>query len=243
MLTATNPDIASLFNQPLYRLLSWPSDENHGMPPLRNLIAPQDAHRRSGFPTATSIYSKLPLEKGSYDEIDHETEDVYGGFDYVEISHGNIELMQGRALFQIEFTSVKAIQVRVSDADAEGSPRWALVSPLIEKYMPNFEDAGQALDSVIEKLKEYFSPENVAQRIFDFATAYYGKGSFAGEDTPQLRERYRNFIMPAIERGFAEALAILGEMPDEVMEGINTTHDLIVMRFDDFVQGNRREDV
>lgn len=223
MLTATSPGISSLFNQPFGQLLSRAPDENRGMP-LADLMAPED----------------MPFEMQS-----EGAEGVWGGFDYVEINHGSIELMQGRALFQVEFTSVKTVQVRIASTqapgEAENPPRWGLMSPLTRKYMPAFEEARELLDSAIEKLKEYFSPENVARRIFDFAITHYGKGSFTGEDTPELRERYRDFIMPAIDRGFADALAILGDLPEDVMESVDTTHDLIVEKFDQFAQVAHRQ--
>lgn len=94
-------------------------------------------------------------------------------------------------------------------------------------------------NTLLEKLREYFSPANTAARIFEFSLRHYGsrEGSFHGEDTEALRGRYRDYIMPAIERGIEEGLAAFGELPEELVAEVEQTRELILSRYDAFVSG------
>lgn len=90
--------------------------------------------------------------------------------------------------------------------------------------------------------KNYFSPENTANRIYNFATSFYetflaGTGK---EDSEASRQEYKDIIGSAIDEGFGQALDILGDLPDEVSSQIQTTHDLIFEKLDKFVKGEEQ---
>ena len=88
-------------------------------------------------------------------------------------------------------------------------------------------------------MKDFFSPEKVAQRIFDFATSRWGIGDWAVEDTEENRQDYADWIIPAIDKGFADALAYFGdEIPPEVAEVTTDTRNRIDLLFDAFVRGS-----
>lgn len=87
---------------------------------------------------------------------------------------------------------------------------------------------------------DYYSPDNTANRIADFALggfANFGGGSAASENSEASRQRFADYILPAIDKGIADARKILGNLPEEISGNIDKTRDLIGKRFDTFVKG------
>jgi len=92
------------------------------------------------------------------------------------------------------------------------------------------------MDGALDKMREFFSPENTAQRIFDFAVSQYPLHLDGAEDTEETRQAFADFIGDAIQEGFDEAAAILGVLPESVQAEINETHELVFAKLDAFVQ-------
>lgn len=95
----------------------------------------------------------------------------------------------------------------------------------------------------LAKLKDLFSPEKTAQRILDFALSFFGKSSAykTGGDTEESRGSFADMMGKAIQKGFDQALGILGELPEETANEIDQTHGLVFDGLDNFVQnGNDR---
>lgn len=163
--------------------------------------------------------------------------------DAVTLSPGSRGLFGARVQLDIEYTSIKVIQGLVGPVEKGPDP----VGPL-RRFADIFRGAADAagvekpkdpgdVPDFFAKLREFFSPEKTARRIFDFATTHYGQGSFTGEDNEDLRTRYREFILPAIEQGFAEARGIMGVLPEEVSAEVDQTFSIIQGLFDRFVSG------
>lgn len=163
--------------------------------------------------------------------------------DAVTLSPGSRGLFGARVQLDIEYTSIKVIQGLVGPGEKGPDP----VGPL-RRFADIFRGAADeagvekpqdkaAVPGFLAKLREFFSPEKTAGRIFDFATKHYGQGSFTGEDSEALRSRYREFILPAIEQGFAEARGIMGILPDEVEAEVDQTFSIIQGMFEKFVSG------
>lgn len=161
--------------------------------------------------------------------------------DAVSLSPHGKGLLGPRVQLDLEFSSIKVIQGLFSKGNEKNDPagplkrfagilRGAADAAGVEKP----KDAG-AVPDFLAKLKEFFSPERTAGRIFDFAVKHYGKGSFTGADDEAQRTRYRDFVLPAIQQGFDEARAEMGTLPDAVTAEVNKTFDLISSRFDKFV--------
>jgi hypothetical protein len=87
--------------------------------------------------------------------------------------------------------------------------------------------------SMIEKMKEIFSPENTADRILNFALSWYSPEE---ADTEAARQDFADTIGAAVQKGFDEALSILGDLEDEIMSGIDKTHELVFNGLDNFVK-------
>jgi hypothetical protein len=77
----------------------------------------------------------------------------------------------------------------------------------------------------IAGLPEYWNAENTSQRIVDFATSFLGAFKGSGEE-------FLSMIKDAIEKGFAQAKDIMGDLPDAVGKLVNTTHDLTMKKLD-----------
>lgn len=95
------------------------------------------------------------------------------------------------------------------------------------------EEAG-----LLDKLNDYFSPEKTAGRILDFALSFFPKSSMfeKGGDTEDARQSFADFIGKAIQKGFDEAGAALGKLPDKVQDGVDKTHDIVFKGLEDFIK-------
>ena len=83
---------------------------------------------------------------------------------------------------------------------------------------------------------DQFGPEATAGRITDFALSFFPM--FAKQHSDMSHEdqvdAYKNLVEGAIDKGFKEALAILGSMPKSVTDSINQTRDLIQQKLESF---------
>ncbi len=93
-------------------------------------------------------------------------------------------------------------------------------------------------EALWDKLMDFVSPEKTAGRILDFALHFFPRSeAFAEEgDTEGARERFADVIGPAIQKGFDEALGILGQLPEAVQEDVDETHRIVFEGLDDFVK-------
>lgn len=149
------------------------------------------------------------------------------------------------AFFEFNLRATRAILER-STGKADSSRQFNVQS--IEVYgrvsVGNASQAGDAESTTegtlnpLASLQEYFSPENTSNRIFEFALTRYGYGRFAGTDGSENRAAYRDFIFPAIEKGFHEALDAFGtSLSEDVLGQLRSTLDKIKVSFENFVAG------
>lgn len=91
----------------------------------------------------------------------------------------------------------------------------------------------------LDKMLGEWSSEKVSDRIVSFASAIY-EGMLikeGGEENSEKLEKFKKMIMDAIDLGFSEANAEIGDdITDPVKEIQNKTHDLIFSKLDSFFE-------
>jgi len=85
--------------------------------------------------------------------------------------------------------------------------------------------------SLEQNIPEYWNAENTSQRIVDFATSF---SSLSNKDTGE----YGEMMIEAVKKGFEEANAILGNLPDAVGELISETQRLTFEKLDAWISEN-----
>jgi len=107
------------------------------------------------------------------------------------------------------------------------------------------EDAAETItdettteQDILSKLQDYFSPEKTAQRILDVATSFFAASEVGQTEgnTESARRKFADFIGAAIDEGFKQAKNLLGDLPDKVAAGIETTHSTVFSGLEDFVK-------
>ena len=97
--------------------------------------------------------------------------------------------------------------------------------------------SGDDADAIMKKLMEYFNPENTAGRILDFALGFFPNSQWAKSgNTLENRQGFSDYIGAAIQKGFDQAMGILGKVDDKTQAGIDTTHGLVFQGLEDFVK-------
>ncbi|MDR1536027.1 MAG: DUF5610 domain-containing protein [Planctomycetota bacterium] len=98
----------------------------------------------------------------------------------------------------------------------------------------------------LDQLNDYFSPEKTAGRIVDFSTAFFpNSAAFKSKgDTEEARNEFAEMMRAAIQKGFDQAMGVLGKVPDQVQANIDRTHELTFQGMDDFVKNglNRQKE-
>ncbi|MBT8485128.1 MAG: DUF5610 domain-containing protein, partial [Phycisphaerae bacterium] len=98
-------------------------------------------------------------------------------------------------------------------------------------------EVGRYLNGEVDA--DYYSPERTADRISSFVIdgfARFEGGGAAQENSAEARQRFVDFITPAIDKGFKQALDILEPLHDGVKERVQETRELIGTRMAAFVK-------
>jgi len=93
-------------------------------------------------------------------------------------------------------------------------------------------------DASAQDLVEFFSPENTASRIVDFATNFLGayQGNHPDDSENDQVNQFTTMIGEAIKQGFDEAEDILGSFDElgEIGDNIQKTYDLVLTGLEEF---------
>ena len=166
--------------------------------------------------------------------------DAAGGFEYKESSFN----------LKLDFNYLKAAAGAsgngraMADRIGQAGDFASLVEVLQSAVPDRAGQAGQtgkaapAPDDFLAKMKDYFSPEKTAERIVDFAAAFFPSSrSFkANGDTEEARGEFAETMRQAIQKGFDQALGVLGKTPKAVRDDIDRTRELTFKGIDDFVK-------
>ena len=147
------------------------------------------------------------------------------------------QVQEGNRLFEVNVDVTRTV-VGIAFGPQAGQGGGDFFEQLLSRLPDDFRSTVEGFLS--GGLGDLFSPEATANRISDFALGGFGSfdgGGPAAENSEASRQRFADFILPAIERGFNEALEILGELPDKVAGELQETRDFIDERFANFLSG------
>lgn len=149
-----------------------------------------------------------------------------------EPGEGSLDLSV--SLFEMNYQSVRAIQGASGEQGIERTTFFARSLKIEYRATGAYAADPEAAKGAIDRLREAFTPEKTARRIADFALSRYTE---QGEsDTPDARAAYRDRILPAIERGYQEALGLLGALPEEVRSELEATIRRVRELFEAFIR-------
>ncbi|MBN2712011.1 MAG: DUF5610 domain-containing protein [Planctomycetes bacterium] len=166
------------------------------------------------------------------------------GLDQLDLSSAtNYSLQYAKVQFQINYQAVNSIQtangVQTQQMNFSFNASFEYLSLQAGQGVtdPSSADGTQSADP-LQSLMDYFSPESTAGRILDFALSFFPESSYAqeGGDTEDSRGKFADYIGNAVQKGFDQAMGILGKVPDKVQEDVDKTHEIVFKGFDDFVK-------
>lgn len=97
------------------------------------------------------------------------------------------------------------------------------------------------IDALVEKMDDYWKPEAVAERIFDFAIGFFeGFTERYGKGSEQLDEFYE-LIKGAVEEGYKQAKDMLGLLSEEVSGVLEDTMNKFSEKFDHWYKNMKEE--
>lgn len=103
------------------------------------------------------------------------------------------------------------------------------------------EEKKSKIDALVEKLDDYWKPDAVAGRIFDFATGLFeGYKERHGVGTEQL-DKFYEMIKEAVEEGYKQAKDMLGALSEEVTGVLEDTMNKFGEKFEGWYKKMREE--
>jgi len=150
-----------------------------------------------------------------------------------------VKVMQVRLLYEATFRISQKVGGLMGQEPSRAGLNGQLAG-LLAEHVEAFEP-GEGGMRPIDRLAQMFTPEATAERIFNFATSWYGQWLDGREDTEENRTAFTEHIGAAVQKGFDEAQAILGVLPGSVQEGIDRTHELFFAAFGDFIANGLSE--
>ncbi len=177
------------------------------------------------------------LDGASAGSISAQYELNYSAMQYIANDAGEFEYKETNVSIKLDLNYIKAASggktgKEIADAIGNAKDFGSLVENLKNIGQNDMAAAKQSFNpqDMMTSLQDYFSPENTAGRIVDFAAAL-----FPGGDRAEFGEKMRK----AIQKGFDQAQGILGKVPKSVQDGIDKTHELTMKGLDDFIANGR----
>lgn len=163
------------------------------------------------------------------------------GMDEVDLSPSTSFSMQyAKAQFEINYQAMRTVSTEngfeMQEINFSFKASFETLNAYAGENVPNpFETEGA---NPIDSMMEYFSPESTAGRILDFALSFFPQSEAYAEggDTEGARQSFADLMGNAIQKGFDEALGILGDINEKIKSDIDETHDHVFTGLDDFVQ-------
>jgi len=94
---------------------------------------------------------------------------------------------------------------------------------------------GAEITAPPQAVLDYWSVENTAGRIADFALSNYRNWLDGREDGVEARQEYVDYISRAVQQGFDEAMGFLEGISPIIDENVARMHEIVWDRFEDFV--------
>lgn len=153
---------------------------------------------------------------------------------------GNREMIE----VAVQYSKLQADTVELSNEGKEMSAVRESLQVIYSKTSIRLADAlgseKTAEPDIAAELNDYFSPENTAQRIVDFASSFFSaftENHAEETDTSKVQNDFTKLMRDAIQKGFEEAQDLLGEFydndtPDFITDTIGQTYDLVQQKLD-----------
>lgn len=97
-------------------------------------------------------------------------------------------------------------------------------------------------DASAQELKDFYNPQNTANRIVEFATSFFDvyKNNHTTESEEENVTQFSTMIEDAVTKGFEEAQKVLGDLDklDEIGKNIKHTFSLVMEGIDQFRHEN-----
>jgi hypothetical protein len=213
------PVSSSLFANPG---LLTPTYDN----PAKSLTNNGQKGLRSGN-SSTSLNATIETEYLNVDKYSMQFTSKDG--DTVSVSMESIQYQ--KSLLQIDATGNSEDIQKIMDYIKKEyeDMRTQIIKEFLKKANGKTDESKDVEKTPELAIPEYWNAENTSQRIVDFAVQFYDAFEGAGED-------FLAMIKDAIEKGFAEAKDLLGDLPDPVSQLVSDTHDLVMKKLDKWAE-------
>ncbi|MDR2390875.1 MAG: DUF5610 domain-containing protein [Planctomycetota bacterium] len=186
------------------------------------------------------------MDKGSLGSISAQYELNFSSMQYVSDAAGAFSYKETSISMKLDLSYIKASAGKsgggqaIADLIGQAGDFPSLLQTLSNAASGTATGAGTqpTANDFITQMQDYFSPEKTAERIVDFATAFFPNSqAFKSKgDTEEGRGEFAEMMRAAIQKGFDQAMGVLGKVPAKVQEDIDKTHELTFNGIDDFVK-------
>ncbi|MCL1999838.1 MAG: DUF5610 domain-containing protein [Planctomycetes bacterium] len=184
------------------------------------------------------------LDSASAGMISAQYEFNYSSMQYIADAAGNFQYQETSFSLKFDLNYIKAAAgpsaKEIANLIGTSSDFASLIENLNQAFQGGQTQAAKAMkpEDFLASMKDYFSPEKTAGRIVDFATAFFPNSAAfkAKGDTEEARAEFAEMMKNAIQKGFDQAMGVLGKLPKAVQDDIDKTHELTFKGIDDFIK-------
>jgi len=153
----------------------------------------------------------------------------------------NLDIQSGNRSLSIQYTRFSMVaSFGANESPGLGLMNYGDIKDLLDTaysfagVTPQVE--GAEITTPPQGVQEYWSVENTANRIADFALSNYLVWLGENENTAEARQEYVDYIGKAVQKGFDEAQEILTGLSPIIDENVANMHDIVFGRLQDFVE-------
>ncbi len=129
------------------------------------------------------------------------------------------------ALFEFTYQSINIVSQSFSGGQVS---RTEVMAQSFEMNMTLVGDP-EAAAALVANLEERWTPAKVADRITGFALKSFGR-----KDLPQAPSDFRDLVVSLMEKGYAQARTLLGNVSGEVASGLEETRLKVIDKMNSF---------
>ena len=177
----------------------------------------------------------------AFETLTAKMDEFFGNFARQAADAGEGLLQAGKSVYAFEASVHASLKMLIEERSVTTSgngqisqyrSRSVSIEAQIEVRVSAYRQVGNeslAMDG------DYFSPANAAGRIVDFASGFLQThmNLHPEQSSDEAKASFAELVRSAVTDGFNEAMALLGALPESILEQITETYDLVMQMLDE----------
>ena len=177
----------------------------------------------------------------AFETLTEKLDEFFGNFARQATDAGEGLLQAGKSVYAFEASVRSSLKILIEERSvitagngqiSQYMSRSVSIEAQIDVRVSAYRQVGNeslAMDA------DYFSADNTAKRIVDFASGFLQThmNLHPEQSSEEATASFAELVRSAVTDGFNEAMALLGALPESILEQIFETYDLVMQMLDE----------